>query len=383
MRYLVSGIRTGLISRLKRPGFYVAMLLAAALLLAVGQLPAGEAAAPVQVGVVLPEKGGEAFWTLLQQRSGTVLTFHQTDAETVDRNIAAGKWDCGVILSEEFARCVKELDMDKAFTLRIGAGSAVYPLVREAVCACAIQLIGPEIAADYLLDKGIVADPNAMEQLRPLLEQTLDASERVLIHLSTPEGKPLAPLQLAEQGVDLILCWVVSAVLLVWLLLCATDLARWLQTPAAARMLPLRSATSLMLAKIGADVLLALAMTCAAMLVLKTGVFGCAAAAGYGLFWLSAAVFLAHLSSVSTVIPVLLPFVVVVSLLTSSVLVDLSVVMPRLSGLGSWLPSRLFLDACQGDLEKAAILLLGGFVGLLLSAGLDLWKKRPKHRLHN
>lgn len=371
MRFLFSGIRTNLLSRLKSPGFYAVLLVVAIILAAVSQFPAQEASAPVQVGVVLPERGGKAFWELLEQHSGTVLTFHKTDADTVDRNIAAGKWDCGIILSEDFTQCVKKIDMTRAFTIRIGEGSTVYPLVREAVCACTIQLIGPGIAAQYLLEKGIVSDEAALEQIRPLLEQTLDASERVQIRLSTPDGQPLEPLNLAEKGVDLILCWVVSAVLLVWLLLCATDLARWLQTPAARRLRPLRSATCLMTAKIGADGILALILGCIAMITLKTGFFGCAAVASYVLFWLSIALLLAHFTAVSTVIPVLVPFVMVISLLLSSVLVDISLVMPQLGTVSRWLPCRVFLNTCQGDLTGAAILLTGSLICILLSIGLD------------
>ena len=371
MRFLFSGIRTNLLSRLKSPGLYAVLLIVAIILAAVSQFPAQEVSAPVQVGVVLPERGGEAFWKLLEQRSGTVLTFHKTDADTVDRNIAAGKWDCGIILSDDFAKCVDKADMTRAFTLRIGEGSTVYPLVREAVCACTIQLIGPGIAAKYLLDKGIVSDEAKLEQIRPLLEQTLDASQRVEIHLSTPDGQPLEPVKLAARGVDLILCWVVSAVLLVWLLLCATDLARWLQSPAARRMRPLRCATCLMGAKIGGDGLLALILGCAAMITLKTGFSGCAAVASYVLFWLSMALLLAHFTAVSTVIPVLVPFVMVISLLLSSVLVDISLVMPQLGAIGKWLPCRLFLNTCQGDLTGAAILLTGSLICILLSIGLD------------
>lgn len=375
MRFLLSGIRTSLISRLKNPGFYAVVLIVAIILAAVSYFPAQEVTAPVQVGVVLPENGGEAFWTLLQQRSGTVLTFHKTDADTVDRNIAAGKWDCGIILSDDFEQCLEKMDMTRSFTIRIGEGSTVYPLVREAVCACAITLIGPRIAAEYLLDKGIVSDEAALDEIRPLLEQTLDASQRVQIHLSTPDGQPLEPVKLAARGVDLILCWVVSAVLLVWLLLCATDLSRWIQSPAARRMCPLRSATCLMGAKIGGDGLLALILGCAAMITLKTGFSGCAAVASYVLFWLSVALLLAHFTAVSTVIPVLVPFVMVISLLLSSVLVDISLVMPQLGAMGKWLPCRLFLNSCQGDLTGAAILTAGSLICILLSTGLD--------RLHN
>ncbi len=371
MRFLFSGIRTNLISRLKKPGFYAVLLIVVIILTAVSQFPAQEVSSPVQVGVVLPESGGEAFWDLLEQRSGTVLTFHKTDAATVDRNITAGKWDCGIILSEDFARNLEKVDMARAFTIRIGEGSTVYPLVREAICACTIQLIGPGIAAEYLLEKGIVSDENALEEIRPLLEQTLDASQRVQIHLSTPDGQPLEAVKLAEKGVDLILCWVVSAVLLVWLLLCATDLAQWIQTPAARRMRPLRSATCLMAAKIGADGILAMTLGCVAMITLKTGFFGCAAVISYVLFWLSMAFMLAHFTAISTVIPVFVPFVMVISLLLSSVLVDITLLFSQLGTVGKWLPSRLFLDTCQGDIFSAAILLTGSVICILLSMGLD------------
>lgn len=371
MSFLLSGIRTNLLSRLKNPGFYAAVLIMALILAAVAQIPVEEVSAPVQVGVVLPDKGGEAFWELLEQRSGTVLTFHKTDADTVDRNIAAGKWDCGIILCEDFEKCVEKADLTRAFTIRIGEGSTVYPLVREAVSACAIQLVGPGIGAEYLLDKGIVSDEAALEQIRPMLEQTLDDSERVLIHLTTSDGQPLESLKLADKGVDLILCWVVSAVLLVWLLLCATDLARWLQTPAARRMAPLRSATCLMAAKIGGDGILALLLGCTAMVTLKIGFPGALAISCYVIFWLSMAFLLAHFASISTVIPVFAPFVMVISLLMSSVLVDISLVVPQLGIISKWFPCRLFLKICQGDWIGAIILLSGSVVCILASMGLD------------
>lgn len=375
MRYIISGIRSSLISRLKSPKLWIALGIVLLVVAAVNAFPAEEASAPVQVGIVLPEEGGEAFWSLLEERSGTVLTFHKTDADTVDRNIAAGKWDCGIILAEDFARCVETVNMNRAFTIRIGEGSAVYPLVREVIAACAAQLISPYIAEEYMLQTGIVESEEVLEQLRPQLTQVLDESKRVNVILSTPDGEPLEPIELADRGVDLILCWVVSAVLLVWLLLCATDLARWIGTPAARRMVPLRSVTSLMVTKIGGDGVLTLLIASGAMVLLKTGVSGCMAVLCYGLFWLSAAVLLAHFGSVSNILPVCVPFVMVISLLMSSVLVDISMVVPRLSIVGSWLPARLFLDICQGKFEAMAALLGGAAICLLASMAVDALRK--------
>lgn len=375
MRYVCSGIWSSLILRLKSPKLWVAVGIFLLVLLGINAFPSEEFSAPVQVGVVVPEEGGEKFWSLLEARSGTVLTFHKADENTVDRNIAAGKWDCGIVLSEDFARCVETVDMAKAFTIRIGPGSAVYPLVREAIAACTAQLIGPGIAGEYLLSSGIVENEDDLSRLQHQLEQVLDESQRVNVTLSTPDGEPLAPITLADRGVNLVLCWVVSAVLLVWLLLCATDLARWITTPAARRMQPMRSATCLMAAKIGADGILTLLMAAGAMVMLKTGLNGCAAVVCYGLFWLSAAIFLAHFPGISTVLPVCVPFVMVISLLMSSVLVDISILVPALSGIGRWLPARIFLDVCQGELGRMAVLLGGGFACLLAAAAIDYLRK--------
>lgn len=375
MRYVFSGIWSSLLRRLKSPRLWVAVGILLLVLLGVNAFPSEEFSAPVQVGVVLPEEGGEKFWSLLEARSGTILTFHKADENTVDKNVAAGKWDCGIVLSKDFAQCVKTVDMRRAFTIRIGPGSAVYPLVREAIAACTAQLIGPGIAGEYLLSSGIVENEDVLAQLQPLLEQMLDESQRVNVTLSTPDGEPLAPITLADRGVNLILCWVVSAVLLVWLLLCATDLARWIAAPAARRMKPMRSSTCLMAAKIGADGILTLLMAALSMVMLKTGLHGCAAVVCYGLFWLSAAIFLAHFPGISTVLPVCVPFIMVISLLMSSVLVDISIIVPVLSGVGRWLPARIFLDICQGELNRTVVLLAGSVACLLAAAAIDHLRK--------
>ena len=65
-------------------------------------LPAEEAATPVQVGVVLPARGGEEFWDRLDRRSGLVVTFRQAAADQAERQVAAGRWDCALGLREDF-----------------------------------------------------------------------------------------------------------------------------------------------------------------------------------------------------------------------------------------------------------------------------------------
>ena len=146
--------------RLRRVWSWLVLLLIPCLIIGIHlSLPKDAVTAPVQVGVALPQEGGETLWALLEQRSGTVLTFFPADEDTIDRNIASGRWDCGVIVDEDFEALVQDLDTDRIFTLRLGEGSAVYPLVREALSACMASLVTEPIARDYLagcLKYGIV-----------------------------------------------------------------------------------------------------------------------------------------------------------------------------------------------------------------------------------
>ena len=119
-------------------------------------LPASEAAAPVQVGVVLPREGGQAFWERLEERSGLVTDFLPAGEEEARRRVASGQWDCALILPEDFDRRLEELDTYGLFTLLTGPGSTVYPMVREAAASCVAELIAPAVAEGYLLDSGIV-----------------------------------------------------------------------------------------------------------------------------------------------------------------------------------------------------------------------------------
>jgi hypothetical protein len=67
----------------------------------------------------------------------------------------------------------------------------------------------------------------------------------------------------------------------------------------------------------------------------------------------------------------------VISLLMSSVLVDISIIIPALSDVGRWLPARIFLDVCQGDLSRTVVLLGGSFVCLVAAAATD-HLRRPR-----
>lgn len=218
-------------------------------------LPAEEVSAPVQVGVVLPETGGEAFWERLEQRGGVVVAFRRADDyPQAERRVAVGKWDCALVLPEDFQDRLDRLDTYRLFTLLTGPGSTVYPMVRETASACVAELISPDMAEDYLLDSGIV-EADGIDAARPRLREVLLESDRVLVSMETADGRPLDSLDLADSGVSHLLTGMVALVLLVGTLLTAVDLWHWLNSPFARRLLPLRGRFSLLLPRLAAALL--------------------------------------------------------------------------------------------------------------------------------
>ena len=339
-------------------------------------LPAREASAPVQVGVVLPRRGGEAFWDRLEARGGLVTAFVLADEDEAVRQVAAGRWDCALILPEDFEDRLARRDTYQLFTLLTGPGSTAYPLVRETAAACVAQLAAPGMAEDYLIHSGVL-DQEEAEAARPRLEEELLDQERVLVNMETADGRALEPLELAEDGVDALLAGLTAVVLLVWTLFTAMDLGRWLDSPFARRLLPLRGKTALLLPRLVGALAPALGSGALALLALDRP-WACAPPLiAYLLFWGAAALALARLPAVWNALPVLMPFAPAAALLLSPVLIDLSLLFPALAPVVRWSPVSLYLGACAGRWTDGLILAGAGLAALGLMGALDWWGRAP------
>ena len=338
-------------------------------------LPAEEAATPVQVGVVLPARGGEEFWNRLDKRSGLVVTFYQADIDQAERHVAAGRWDCALVLPEDFEQRLTRLDTDELFTLLVGPGSTVYPMVRETVTACVAELTAPGVAEDYLVDSGIL-DQDGAAAARPRLEEELLEQDRVLVSMETADGRPLDPITLADSGVDNLLAGLIAIVLSVWALFTAMDLGRWLDSPFARRLRPLRGTTVLLLPRMVGALLPALCSGALALLALERPWACLLPLAAYLLFWGTLALAAARCRAVWNALPAAVPFVPVLALLLSPVLIDLSLLFPVLAPAVRWSPVSLYLRACGGGRGDALLL---AAVGILIPAALwlaDRWAEQ-------
>lgn len=318
-------------------------------------LPAEEAAAPVEVGVVLPQRGGEEFWSRLDERSGLVVAFQQVDAEQAERQVALGRWDCALVLAENFEERLARQDTDGLFTLLVGSGSTAYPMVRETAAACVAELAAPGVAEGYLVDSGILDEEEAAAA-RPRLEETLLEQERVLVTMETLDGRPLDPIALADRGMDGLLAGLAAVVLSVWALFTAMDLGRWLDSPFARRLRPLRGTVELLLPRLAGALLPALASGALALLALERPWACLPPLAAYLLFWGALAMALARCRALWGALPAVVPFVPAAAMLLSPMLVDLSLLFPALAPAVRWSPVSLYLRSCGGSWGDGLVL---------------------------
>ena len=356
MRFLFVGFQSALTVQLSRKRVWLLFLL----LLAAGAvrlLPGEEVSAPVQVGVVLPEEGGGDFWERLQVRGGLVVTFLPASLEQAERQVGLGRWDCALVLPEDLSARLARGDREGLFTLLTGPGSTVYPLVRETASACAAECLSPGMAEDYLLDSGIFQE-GEVEAVRPRLHEVLLDRDRVLVSMETLDGAPLDPIALADSGLSRLAAGVTAIFLLAWSLLAAMDLGRWLDSPFARRLAPLRGTSALLLPRLAAAMLPAL---CAGALALVP----------YLLFCGGLALTLARSPRAWGAVPVLLPVLPAAGLLLSPVLLDPALLFPALAPLSRLLPVTLYLGACGGRWTDGLLLAAVGAVLMGVPAARD------------
>lgn len=365
MSFFWSLFRSSLRAQLSGARAWLLLLLPLMMFSAARLLPAEEVSAPVQVGVVLPETGGGGFWRRLELRGGLVVAFHRAGRDQAERQVASGRWDCALVLPEDFDARLARRDVEGLFTLLTGPGSAVYPLVREAAAACVAELVSPGMAEDYLLDSGIT-DKAGAEAARPRLNEVLLDQDRVLVSLETVDGRPLDPLALADRGVSNLLSGLTAILLLVWVLLTAMDLGRWLDSPYARRLAPLRGALPLLLPRLAAALLPALCSGALALIAAREDAACVLALVPYLLFWGAAALALAQWRPGWNALPALMPFIPVLGLLLSPVLLDLSLLFPALGAVIRWTPVTLYLRACGGSWGDGLLLAAAGAAVLAL-----------------
>ena len=357
MRYFRMALQCGLRRQFRRPGTYLLILASLCAALAFRWTPPPpEGSQPVRVGVSLPEEGREALWTALESRENGAVRFIPADGDTVRAQVAASRWDCGLIFPEDFFRRLAEEDLEKSVTLVTGPGSAAWPLVQETAAAVLAGMVSPGIAAAYLEEQGMAAGQSGGGTPVPPVE----------IALETLDGTPLTQQSLSAAGRERLLLGVLAAGELVWTLFAAMDLGRWQESAFARRLRPCLGRSAMLLPRLLSALLPA---WCSAALGLWIAL-GPGALPGLGMlapyFFFLGALTLVVSRRIWRALPALIPYGAAASLVLSPWLVDVPALFPALAPVCRYLPVTLYLSGCAGEARAGWTLV--AMAGLLLAA---------------
>lgn len=336
-------------------------LMTAALVLGI---PKEEIAAPVQVGVVLPEGQGQAFWDHVSARSDAVVSFLLCDEDTMRSKVATGQWDCGILLDEDIDRRLEKLDTDQVITFFTGPGSTVYPVVQETVAAAILDLISEDMALHYM-------EQNGIQDIYHLRE--LGQDRRVLVSLQTRTGETMMTYELANKQLGSIILGCLGLVLLIWALFGAMDLGKWIAHPSVKRYLMIRDRRVLLLSRCLAMLCVCLAGALTAVCLVPQRFWAMLALIPYLLSIWAIALLLSRVKALWSALPSLMSAVTVISVLTSPILFDLSGIHPVLDTVMDWLPLTQFLYAAQGDLTA---LLRSAVLSVILMSCFAIWRDK-------
>ena len=352
MNWFLTAFRTALLRRLKARG--TALFLGLAVLLSVlACIVPGTGEPSVRVGIVLPEEA-TALEALLLDRSTELIRFIPTDERTLDRQVLTGRWDCGLVAHENFTEKLESMDTRDLFTLKTGPGSTVYPLVRETVAACLMELTAPQIAQAYLTEQGL--DAFGLDERI----QAIGASSLwVEVELQTLEGEALSLPELTGFGTKQILVRLTGVLAMLWGLYLTADLGALLDSPQGRRLRVLRHPAAILLPQALAA-LVPMALWAMILSLLLGGAAAFLSCAALQAVILGLGLTVPRSRRLREAVTVLLPFLALGSVLLEPVLVDTASLFPRVAPWLSWLPMTLFCRGCDGSLWAAGALLLEG-----------------------
>jgi len=360
MNWFVSSLKLQLRQLLCRRMLILFVTLALALTVWAVALPR-EQTALTQVGVVLPQQGGEGIYELLQRRNSGLIEFTITDEADMERQILRGNFDCGLILAEDFSRKLERLDTDELFILVTGPGSAVYPLVRETVAACMVELCSPGVAEKFLRQAG-VDTANLADTLQRLREE----APRVQLRAKTLNGNPMDALSLADAGGRQMLAGLLGMLTMGWGLYMAADLGNWLRSPWGRRLRSVQPVNLVLLPRLVAAWLPMLSWGMVFLLLLGKGVPALVSFILLIAVMAALALVIARLPNLWRAVPVVVPFLMAACLVTEPVLLDTAALFPLVGKLTSLLPVTLYIRGSQGS-WMALVLLAMEFAALCLA----------------
>lgn len=330
----------------------------------------------VLVGVYCPQNSpyAEAFMQNLNRTENGPQFVQAQSRQQVDNLVAAGVWECGFVLADNFDEQIQRGRYVHIITCVRSQATSLDGVVREAVSAALLEACAPSIAQNYAQQAGISAASGSQWQAlaAEYFTSALDMEvETVALQGPGGEGQSQpaqATLQLLGRGLVSLFMFLLVMLCLVWFLQDMKTAFYELLRPgvgAAGIFLPvlLTGGGLALLAGLGGTLLLGLLAPGA------VGAIGWEALCllAYTLYLCGIAFLLGSLVRAYQFWVAVLPFAMVACLVFCPIVLDISKLVPVLRPLAVAMPPTLYLYALQG--QTGALVAMWAALPVLVCAG--------------
>lgn len=369
----------------KRPAIAVCLLLIPVLTLGLGlSLSKSEQAALFKIGVYLPETQelSEPIWESLTTYIDDQLRIERIDdADTLTSLVADTALDIGYIFPDDLDERVAEGRYTRMI-IRVASPSSPETVmgwpITYVMSAALLEVCAPDIAAEYLAEKGIVPEEEQYK-LQPIMEEFFDSDKLMAVTVETAAGDAAETDAGVLTGASLIR-GLMALVLLLFAYLCAIQFSDDLTAGFFMRIKPFTHTASLFFPAYLAA--MALMLAAGIMSILLAGIYF---PASFGPFfrelgWMAA--YLIYLAAFSFALSAIftgkqmiaaMPFVLILALLFCPIVMDIGHFIPAGQAVSLLLPPTLYLRAVAGNVAAywqlpvaAAIWAVIGFSTALL-----------------
>lgn len=371
-----TAIRTEVLRMLRRPGYLIALLLCPVVILAGrGLLPEEARQAEVVAGICFAgeDETSRALREGLEARSGGLVTFCPATGTEAERKVASGEWECAFLFPADLEERMEEQDWEGLITLLTADDSLLARPVAEQVSAALLEQGWDEVAEGYLRAIGLE------EEITAPLEEVLPEEDWVAIRIRSVGASAAAEEAEGSLPYRELLWGVVGLWLFMAALLAGGELCARKKHPYTRYAQPVTGLWGWLLPEWTVLSLAALVTGALSLLLAGAPMRALAGLAGYLPVLALLSLLLALLPGAERVLPVLLPVIPLVSLVLSPLLVDVSRMVPELTGLSRCLPLTGYLLFLRG--EGPGLLLAQGGAGALVTGILILlrkWKEKER-----
>ncbi len=314
-------------------------------------IPEETSHALIPVGVAIPEGSvhGEELFSYLENENNLVEFLYASE-DDIQRNVAAGHWECGFILNHEFDERIESRRYTGLFQVLINEGTSMDVLVSESVTTAMLELVADDLGDRYL--KSVGADIEG-------IDYKIDEDLKFEIH--TVINGDLDFEQITSSYSADIMNGMISVILIALAIILGDGVAKKFQSLYYQRLLAMVGYSRLLLPMITGSALLI-----GAFYMILTLFLG-------GYFHIAIIPYLLCLTAFSYLISITsngyfsigLPFIIPILLILTPIFFSVTTYFAPLKYIVNLLPSSLYINAISGS-TSAWIGLLGLSVLYLL-----------------